>query len=117
MVGAREDIDFTSVLFATVGGAAVGMAILYSTLLGDTFQSLLSVLPTSIVLVLFQFRKKPARSAKMISEIARNELALTAAIDSWVVFLASGVKVSWLVQSLFIIGMYALLFFLFSYIM
>lgn len=93
----------------------VGVAILYSTFLGDTFQSLMSVLPTSIVLILFQFRNKPRKSANMMAEIARNELALTTSIVALVILIALGVKTSWFAETIFVVGTYVILFFLYKY--
>ena len=117
MVSAREDIDFINILFAMTGGAVVGLAILYSTLLGNVFQSLMSVLPTSIILLLFQFRKNPSQSAKMMGEIARNELALATSMVTLVIFLAAGIKMSWFTQSLFVVALYAVCFFTYRLIM
>ena len=99
---------------SAVGGAIVAVLIYSSSYFGDFFQALMSALPTSVILILYQYRTDRSKMVEMIDRVGRNELALASCVVTVLVFAHSFQNLQWYILSIGLILVYSLLILLFS---
>jgi len=95
----------SDVLEAAAAGAAMGAAITMSQVFGDEAQAVMAALPATAVLVLYTNRANPSAQRAQMWRVARNELALSAAV--WAAYGALALyNVSWMAAVVVLMASY-----------
>jgi hypothetical protein len=108
-MASMDTLNLGDGVVAAIGGAIVSVLIYSSSYFGDQFQSIMSALPSSVILIIYQYRKDRTKRIEMLDRVGRNELALATCVVLVIVASHLFPAVHWAVLSMALVVLYGLL--------